>query len=123
MADEATDLANTLVHTVNVIESVDAEERMRIRETYEEGLRLIVRLVPPGGPRRCGIEACLRRFREMKDGGDVACAGWMLAALLTRVEEGDLANSGDSKGLIESAVRLLEPNHPLGRDRTDGTRH
>jgi hypothetical protein len=66
MDDEGRDLAETLAHTVLVIEQATPTDRARICTAFDEATRLIGQLAPAGTPPRPGIEACILQFERLK---------------------------------------------------------
>lgn len=92
MSDEARHLIESLFFTANVVAQASPKERATICSAYDEGEQLIVELASQATSMRHGIEACILQHRKTKDAEDIACAGWMLAAISARIDERDLQN-------------------------------
>ncbi|QOF75218.1 hypothetical protein IG197_32065 (plasmid) [Aminobacter sp. SR38] len=107
MADEARALAKTLAFTAHLVMESDAADRGRICAAYDAGLQRIAEIIVPGASPRPGIEACIIEHERLKAAEDVGCAGWMLAAIATRIGERDLPKWQEAKKVIDSVVQLL----------------
>lgn len=107
MSDETADLAETLAFTIGVILQSDADKRRHIAQAYQEARQLVETIPRDNGDARPKIIACLERFEICKSIENVACAGWMLAALLERVNEQNLSGWRKLRKVIDKAVKML----------------
>ena len=105
--DEADHLLETLVFTLDVIASSKAANRERISHSYSEAKAFAASIPLAGADARPRITACLKRFNVLKAAGDLAAAGWMLAALEERINEGDLPHWGELRKVADKAIGLL----------------
>ncbi|WFS69559.1 hypothetical protein CFBP4996_26155 (plasmid) [Agrobacterium leguminum] len=107
MPDEAHQLSETLLFTAAVIVQASPNEKVTISSAYNKGKQLIAALASEGTSQRPGIEACILQHRKTKQAEDIACAGWMLAAISARVDEQDLQSWEELKTAIDGVVDLL----------------
>ena len=108
--DETADLLETLIFTVNVVATSSAEDKQRVANAYQDARSLVATIgLDDEGSARPRIVACLERFGAYKAAGDVAAAGWMLAAMQARAAEHDLVGWQAFMRIIDDTVRVLSP--------------
>ena len=74
---------------------------------YQEAQELVATIPPDNGDARPEILACIERFQACKAAENVACAGWMLAALQERVNERNLSGWRKLRKVIDKTVKML----------------
>ncbi|GHD21350.1 hypothetical protein ACFOEZ_19930 [Tianweitania populi] len=107
MNDETKDLTETLAFTLSVILSGNEAERRRIASAYQRGRQLIAGIPFDRGDARPRIIACSERFNTCDIAGEIASAGWMLAAIEERVAEKNLRGWRKLRKLVDETVRFL----------------
>lgn len=104
MNDETQDLTDTLAFTLSVILNGNEAERHRIASAYQSGRQLIAGISFDHGDARPRIIACLERFNTRDSAGEIASAGWMLAAIEERVNEKNLRGWRKLSKLVDEVV-------------------
>lgn len=101
-------LLDMLLMTVNGIARSDAKDKQRIANAYRDACSLAAAIaLNEKGSTRPRILACYERFQAYKSAGDVAAAGWMLAAIRERAAEHDLYGWRALMRIIDDTIRML----------------
>lgn len=113
MNEETKHLSETLVFAIGVILEGNKDARLRIARAYLEAQQLVAEIPLDNGDARPRIVACLEKFNAYKAAEDVACAGWMLAAIRERVNELNLLPGWMKlRKVIDQTIRLLPSIEP-----------
>ncbi|GHD21148.1 hypothetical protein ACFOEZ_20120 [Tianweitania populi] len=107
MNDETEDLTESLAFTLSVILNGNEAERQHLANAYRSGRRLIAGIPFDRSDARPRIIACLERFNTCDLAGEIASAGWMLAAIEERVAEKNVRGWRKLRKLVDEAVRFL----------------
>ncbi|NTG38825.1 hypothetical protein G6K91_31675 [Agrobacterium rhizogenes] len=105
--DETVDLLEALLFTIRIIVKSGAQGKQRIANAYHDACSLAMAIDRDGSSAGPRIEACLKHFNVHKDAGDVASAGWMLAAIQERVSERNLYGWRKLEEIVNAAVHEL----------------
>jgi carbamate kinase len=105
--DETADLLMALLFAIRQIVESGARDKQRITSAYNDARSLIATIECDRGSARPRIEACLKHFNIYKNAGDVAAAGWMLAAIEERVGERNLYGWRRLGEIVDAAVHEL----------------
>ena len=95
-----------------MIASSKAANRDHISHSYSEAKAFAAAIPLAGTDARPRIIACLKQFNILKAAGDLAAAGWMLAALEERITEGDLPDWEALRKVADKAVESLGGSKP-----------
>jgi len=107
MPDETQSLINTLVVIIAGINACSQSERVRVANAFLSGRTLAASIALDKGDARPRIIACFDVYHTTKAGGDVACTGWLLAAVQERVNEHNLPQCQHLQDGIDKALELL----------------
>lgn len=88
------------------------EERQRIALAYREAQELIASIPKDNGDAYPRIVACFKRSDACQAAEDIACTGWMLAAIQQRVNERNLPDWRKLRNIINQTVKLLPLSNP-----------
>ncbi len=105
--NEAEDLIKTLMFTADCIVNSSASERKRIAEAYFDAHELVGKIPLRNGSAYPRIVACFEQFDRYRAASDVACSGWMLAALEFRLDEHSLEGWRELRTIVNQLVALL----------------
>ena len=107
MKDETEDLTDSPAFTLSVILNGNEAERQHIANAYRSGRQLIAGIPFDQSGARPRIIACLERFNSCDLAGEIASAGWMLAAIEERVAEKNLRGWRKLRKLVDEVVGFL----------------
>ncbi|MFJ6326072.1 MULTISPECIES: hypothetical protein [unclassified Rhizobium] len=105
--NETQDLIKTLMFTADCIVNSAASERRRIAEAYASAHELVAKIPLRNGSAYPWIIACFEQFDRYRAASDVACSGWMLAALEFRLDEHGLEGWRELRSIVDQLVALL----------------
>jgi len=107
MTEETKALLGTLSFTIDLISRGTDADRHRVTLAYQEAQILIASIAHDNGDARPRILACIERYDAYKAANDIACAGWMLAAIHERANERNLDGWEIVQAAVNKAVELL----------------
>lgn len=100
-------MGRDLIWTLGLITHSGPEDRQRIAVAYRQAQEMVAGIPKDNGDARPRIVACFRRSDILKAADDVACAGWLLTAMLERVNERDLPEWRKLRKIITNTVKML----------------
>lgn len=105
--NETQDLIKTLMFMADCIVSSTACERRRIAEACVGAHELVANIPLRNGNAYPWIIACFEQFDRYRATSDVACSGWMLAALEFRLDEHSQEDWRELRSIVDQLVALL----------------
>ena len=101
---ETADLLQILLFTIRMIIESGAQDKQRIASAYRDPRSLATSIDFGNDSVRPRIVACLVRFNTYKNSGNVAAAGWMLAAIKEHVRERYLYGWRKLQDIVDAAI-------------------
>lgn len=107
-------LRRMLAETALTIAQSSNDAQRLIADAHDEARTLIALMQAGPGSAKCTMRACLREYQQCKSEGNIAAAGWMLAALQACLTDTDIDDAAFLRAIANISAQILA----LSRSKT-----